>query len=288
VPVGEAQVAELAAAPDLQVLGQLGQRGDQVRRRPDHGREPVGLPHRVAGVLDDAVEAEQVGHPLPVAGERAAVDAAGAGRAAVDPVEVRGEPVDVAQRRVDRAQQVVPERRGLGVLQVGLLGHHGLGVRIGHPGTRQREPRGRLDQVDRVPPHPQPQRDAHRLAARPAGVQPPGVVPDAGREAALPAVVDLPVHRVVAELGHRGAHRVQQHPEQPPGGRVGHHPALAQHQHVRQVGDVQAAVQQRGVGHLDGETALDQLLGVAAGHRARPASRARVRRRLASASSPTG
>ena len=33
------------------------------------------------------------------------------------------------------------------MLQVGVLGHHGLGVRVGRPRGREREPRGGLDEV---------------------------------------------------------------------------------------------------------------------------------------------
>ena len=76
----------------------------------------------------------------------------------------------------------MPERRRLGVLQVGLVGHQGLGVRVGDLRDRSDELGGRLDEVDQVAAHPQPQRDPHGLAARPSGVQPARVAPDRGDE----------------------------------------------------------------------------------------------------------
>ena len=141
------------------------------------------------------------GGALAVADERAAVDAAGARRAAVDLVEARGQPVDAAQHRVGAAEQEVPERRRLGVLEVGLVDHQRLGVGVGDPGDRGHEPGRRLDQVGDVAAHPQPQRDPHGLAAGPSGVQPTRVAPDRRGEPALAAVVDLTVRRVVAEVG---------------------------------------------------------------------------------------
>ena len=60
-----------------------------------------------------------------------AVDAARAAGARVDPVELAEQPLGVAQRGVDEREQVVPERRGLRVLQVRLVRHHSLGVLLG-------------------------------------------------------------------------------------------------------------------------------------------------------------
>ena len=180
----------------------------------------------------------------------------------------------VAQHRVGAAEQEMPERRRLGVLEVGLVDHEGLGVRVGHPGDGGDELRRRLDECGHVAAHPQPQRDPHGLAAGPSGVQPARVAPDRGGEPAFAAVVDLAVRGVVAELRPGGGDRIAQHPEQRPGGRVGDDAALAQDEHVRDVGDVQPVVQQRRVGHLDGEPAVDQLGRVAAHWLTHPAGSA--------------
>ena len=153
------------------------------------------------------------------------------------------EPVDAAQHRVRAAEQEVPERRRLGVLEVGLVDHQRLGVRVGDPGDGGDEPGGRLDQVGDVAAHPQPQRDPHGLTAGPSGVQPTRVAPDRRGEPALAAVVDLAVRGVVAELGPGRGDGVAQHAEQRAGGRVRDDAALAQDEHVRDVGDVQAVVQ---------------------------------------------
>ena len=56
------------------------------------------------------------------------------------------------------------------------------------------------DQVEQLVAQVQPQRDPHRLAPRPAGVQPARVVTDSLDEEALTAVVRLAERRVVREV----------------------------------------------------------------------------------------
>jgi hypothetical protein len=80
----------------------------------------------------------------------------------------------------------VAERGRLGVLQIGLVGHPGLGVRSTQPGQLLGQVSGGLGEVDQPVPQQQPERDAQRLPSWPAGVQPPGLGADPGGEVALP------------------------------------------------------------------------------------------------------
>ena len=122
------------------------------------------------------------GDGVAVVEQPGAVDAAGAAGAGVDAGELVEQPSRVAQRRVGEGQQVVAERRRLGLLQVGLVGHPGVGVC-----APRRRPCGRrasaagLDEVEQLVAEVDPQGDPRRLPAGPAGVQPAGVVAESGR-----------------------------------------------------------------------------------------------------------
>ena len=86
---GEAEEAERLARVDLEVLGQAAGGRRRERRVRDELDEPVGLPHRVARVRDHRVEAELARQPLAIGRHARPVDAAGAGRAGVDPGKSR-------------------------------------------------------------------------------------------------------------------------------------------------------------------------------------------------------
>ena len=141
------------------------------RRVPGGLGEAVRLPHRVARVLDRAVEAEQGGEPLAVEREARAVDAARAGGAAVDAGEVVRDAVGVAQRRLGEREQPVPGGRRLRGLQVGVVGHR----RVALAGGRLDERGGSRSvaaEVEQPVAERDPEGDPARLAPRPARVQP--------------------------------------------------------------------------------------------------------------------
>src|SRR5205085_2947667 len=120
--VVEVDVVELAARPDLEVLGQFGLVRQHAGGDGQDVDEAVDLPHGVAGVLDDAAEAEQVGHDRPVLQQAAPVDAAGAAGGEVDPLDALDEAGRVANGGVGEGQDEVAERRRLGLLRGGRVG----------------------------------------------------------------------------------------------------------------------------------------------------------------------
>ena len=138
----------------------------------------------------------------------------------------------------------MPERRGLGLLQVSLVGHHGFDVLVspvdGHPG----EGSGLGDQLDELAAQVQPQRDPGRLPPRPPGMQPPCDITDPGNEVVLAGVVRLAVGGVIGKLVGGDFVHLEQQRQQLALSRHRHDAAPGQVQHVRQVGQVQAAVQE--------------------------------------------
>ena len=88
VGVRQINEVELAARPDLQVLSQFAEPGQQAGRGGQYVDQAIDLPHRVAGVLDHATEPQRVGDEATVREQPGAVDAACAARAAVDPVQL--------------------------------------------------------------------------------------------------------------------------------------------------------------------------------------------------------
>jgi hypothetical protein len=70
VRLGEVDEVELRAGEDLQVLGELVLGEHQAGGAGEHVQERVGLPHRVAGVRDGAVEAQGAGGAVPVVEDR--------------------------------------------------------------------------------------------------------------------------------------------------------------------------------------------------------------------------
>ena len=194
-----------------------------------------------------------------------AVDAARAAGARVDPVELVEQPLGVAHRGVDEREDVVPERRGLRVLQVRLVRHHRLGVLLGTVDGGEPEAGGVADQLDDLAPDVQAQRDPHGLAAGAPGVQPARGVADPGDEVGLARVVGLAQLGVVGEvLGRRRVGLEEQRQDRLPGV-VGYEAAAREVEHVPHVGQVQPAVQERGVGVLQREAGVDEL-----GRRGRP------------------
>lgn len=157
-----------------------------------------------------------------------------------------------------------PEGRGLGVLEIGLVREVGRGVALADLAGRRAEARGRLDEVEHVVPQPEAHGHADRLAPGPSNVEPARVVADLLGEATLAAVVELAVRRVVPEgLGGDGV-GLHQDVHETGGGGHRDQALLAQRHDVREVGEVEPVVQERGVVDLEGEAGSDQLGGVGA------------------------
>ena len=262
VRAGEIDEVELLAVPDLEVLRQLAQRRSEAGRGGEDVDQAVGLPHRVPGVVDQAVEAQQRRRAVPVEAEAAAVDAARPAGTAVDPVAGGQQALGVTEGRVGEGEDVVAEGGGLRLLEVGLVGHDRLGVGGSQHGRRLGEGCRIDDEAGDEAPEVQTQRHPPGLPARAPGMEPAGVVAEPLHEIGLPAVVGVAVRRVVREvLGGDRPHDVEDGTDDP-GRRPGRdHPALGEHQQVREVGHVEAVVQERGVRNLQGEAALDQLGG---------------------------
>ena len=105
----------------------------------------------------------------------------------------------------------------------------------------------------------EPESDPARFPAGAAQVQPSGRGAQRPLELAFPAVVRVPVERVVAEFRGRRVEQAEQ-PAAQRGGLPGpQRPALGQRDQVGQVGQGQAAVQQRGVRDLQRVPGLDQF-----------------------------
>jgi hypothetical protein len=261
VAVVQVDEVELAAGEDLQVLGELALVGDHARAGREHRDQVVDPPHGVAGVRDDAVEAERPGQCAAVVLQPGAVHAARPARARVDLGELGEQAVGVAECRLGEGEQVVAERGGLRLLQIGLVGHQGLRVpaRLAH--RLLDEPGRREDEVGDLGPQVQAQRDPGRLPPGTAGVQPAGRVAEALDEEPFPGVVGLTERRVVREVRRLGPVGLQEQGQQSALGVLRDDPALGQVEDVRHVGQVVAAVQDRGVGVLQRETRRDQLRG---------------------------
>ncbi len=125
-------------------------------------------------------------------------------------------------------------------------------------GQRATEGTGRLDEVDEHPADVQAQRDAHRLTPRPSCVQPACVVPDPFGEVPFATVVRLPVRGVVREVLCRCPGGLEHLPYEALRRTAPHDAPLVQVEDVRQVGEVQSAVEQGRVRVLEGEPALDE------------------------------
>ncbi len=175
--VGELDQAELVAGVDLEVLREL----RQVRGRDRERREQLGvdvpLPGRILRVRDEAVAAEQLGQPRAIERPARAGAAAGAGDAAGELAVGAPQALGVAQGRIGVGQQQVPRGRRLGRLQVGVVGGERVAQRSGRaaPSARRRVGQ-RAHELGRAAARAGPQRDAERLAARPARAQPAGGV----------------------------------------------------------------------------------------------------------------
>ena len=74
-------------------------------------------------------------------------------------------------------------------------------------------------------------------------VQPAGIRAEPGGEVAFAGVVGLTVRGIIGELARRDFERLQQEREQRPGGSLGQQAMAPQVEQVRDVGEVEAAVQ---------------------------------------------
>ena len=217
--------------------------------------ETVDLPHRVAGVLDDLVETQGGGDERPVVQQPGAVDAAGTAGTAVDVVELVQQPPGVADGGVGERQHVVAERRRLGLLQVGLVRHQRVHVPGGQRGGVATNPTTSSTSSRSWPRTWM--RSAIRAASRrgrPACSQ-PATLPSRCDEEALAGVVGLTELRVVGEVLDGRLLHLEQQAQQVAGGRRGNDLAAQQVQHVGDVGQVQAVVEEGRVGVLQGEPA---------------------------------
>ena len=120
----------------------------------------------------------------------------------------------LSQGRVGEGQHVVAECGGLRLLEIGLVRHEGLRLCVGDVRDLIDETGHLRHQAQDLAPQFDPQCQPPGLASWPARVQPSGVQPEPAGEEPLPAVIGIPVHRVVGEIG--GGHGVdfQQQPEQ--------------------------------------------------------------------------
>jgi hypothetical protein len=119
-----------------------------------------------------------------------------------------------------------------------------------HLGDRRREPGGIPSEIRYKPAQQQSQGDPGSLAARPTGVQPARVIPEALDEPALAAVVELAVSGVVREFLRRDPQRLQAGAKQP-AKRFGTDDASSvEIQQMRQVGEPELAMQQRRIRDL--------------------------------------
>ena len=105
----------------------------------------------------------------------------------------------------------------------------------------------------------EPEGDPARLAAGPAEMQAAGRRAEFPFQLPLPAVVRVAVHRVVGELRGRRVEQLEQHRAHRRRLVAGERAALDQLGEVGQVGQGQAAVQQRRVADLQRVTGLDEL-----------------------------
>ena len=126
-------------------------------------------------------------------------------------------------------------------------------------------------QAEQLVPHGQAEGDPARLAPGAAQVQPAGGRAERALELPFPAVVGVAVHRVVGKVGGRLAEQVEQDGAQRGGLAGGQRATVDQFGQVGQVGQGQAAVQQRRVGDLQLVAGLDQFGGRAAGDAGRGA-----------------
>ena len=118
-----------------------------------------------------------------------------------------------------------------------------------------------VDELEELVSDVDPQGDPGRLAPGPAGMEPPGDLAEALDEEALAGVVGLTELRVVGEVLDGHLLHLEQQPQQVTGGRCRDDLASQQVQHVCDVGEVQTLVEEGCVGVLQGEPAVDQLLG---------------------------
>lgn len=167
--------------------------------------------------------------------------------------------MQVPDRLVGKAAQVVPERRWLRGLQVGAVRPQRGGV-LGGPAARLGgEPRDVGVQPEQALPQTEPERDPARFPAGSAQVQSSGRRTQRPLEFPFPAVVRVAVERVVAEFRGRRVKQAEQ-PAAQRGGLPGpQRPALGQRDQVSQIGQGEAAVQQRGVRDLQRVAGLDQF-----------------------------
>ena len=280
VGAGQLHIVELLAVPDLEVLRQLALVGHEARCYRQQRDQHVGLPHGIPGVLDDPVEAERRRDPSPVGEEPGTVDAPGAAGAQIHRGELGEHAAAIADRRRREPQHVVPERGRLGMLEIRLVRHVGLGM-------LRSEFRNGIDEIRRVDHQlarhsPKHQPDGHTggFASGSARVQPPSGVTDLLGEVFLAAVVGLSETTVVRELLGRRLMRVEEHAHEVPGGGCRDKAPRLEIQDVSHVGDVETVVEVGRIGDLRREAGIDQLLSRSQRRRTREPALHRLASRL--------
>jgi hypothetical protein len=228
-------VRELEVAPvreDDHVLREPRERRRERRHRRGGLNEEVAGSDRVGRVRDDPVEAEQLGRALAVDVERRPGERGRAERRAVHALERVEQALGVASERRLVGQQVVSDRRRLGVLEVREAGHRRPGVLRRCLCEHRPQVTDRGGRREEVPA--QAVADARRdlVVARAGGVHLPAVGADLVDDRRLDGLVDvlaLGQGRVALDLDD------VQRREYLPGGLVVDDPLLGEHDDVRTV-----------------------------------------------------
>ncbi len=269
VRVGEAEEAELLAAPQHDLLAQtrqvhLGERGDEQRL----GHE-VAVGHRVERVVEPAGEAEVGGGGVGIEREARPRERAGAERRDVGPGERVAPALDVAAEGPEVGEEVVREQHRLRALEVRVAGEVDVvgGIRARHEHLLQPVHVG--GDVGALAPEEQAQRGGDLVVAAATGVE---LRPRGPRQLGDPALdggVDVLVgrrelERAVEQLGPDAVERGDDL------GRlvVGEHPRARQARDVRagtrEVVGREAPVERQALGERQ------ELLGRALGEPAVP------------------
>lgn len=192
VGIRQADEAELGGRVDDQVLGPpanvLHQEAAPLQRLEDK----VAVGHGAHGVPQQALEAQLLGHHLPVDAEGVACQRSTAEGASVNPLADLAQPLEVVGEGEAVAQHPVAPADGLGALQVGVAGHDvvDLGLCALRDDAQEALEEG-LELVELVA-QPQSHVGGDLLVAAAAGVQlPRDVLADDLAPAALVGGVDV-------------------------------------------------------------------------------------------------
>ena len=265
VRVGELDQPELLAGVDLEVLGELALMGGRYRERREQLDVHVGLPGGVLRMLDQPVAAEQLGKTGPVERPTRAGTATGTGDAHPQHGVRPPRAVGVAQGRIGVCQEQVANRRGLGRLEVGVVGRE-----RGTGGARvSGERRGLVDervvQLVEGAPGGEAKPDAERLSARPAGAQPARCrTAHAPLQLRFARIERVPDRWIPRKLVAGDRVQLEQPAQKRPRVVAGQVAALDERDRVRQIGEREPVREPRAMRALGGVRSRDHLAGRAA------------------------